>query len=68
MVGRNSFGSLRNMDFKDVLTSVALLGTGGALGSWITVLIRNRREDRLRWHNELRVACEKFLTGAEKMG
>jgi hypothetical protein len=52
---------------KDVVTAIALLGTGGVVGSWIHEWRRNRREDRLRWHAERRAAYERFLTGAEKM-
>src|SRR5688572_27176551 len=55
------------MDLKDVLTALALLGTGGAVGSWLSVWLRNGREDRVRWHSERRAAHEKFLTSAEKM-
>jgi hypothetical protein len=54
------------LDLKEALTAVALIGTGGALGSWLSVWLRNRREDRLRWHNELRAASERFLTATDK--
>jgi hypothetical protein len=55
------------MDFKDFLTMLALLGTGGAIGSWLSLWSRNRRDDRVRWHSERRSAYERFLTRAEKM-
>lgn len=55
------------MDFKDVLTAIALLGTGGAVGSWLSLWIHNRRENKVRWHTERRSAYERFLTNAEKM-
>ena len=54
------------MDFQYLLTALALLGTGGAIGSWLGLWRLNRREDRLRWHSERRSAHERFLTSAEK--
>jgi hypothetical protein len=55
------------MDLKDVLMALALFGSGGAIGSWLNELRRNRREDRVRWHGERREAYERFLTAAETM-
>lgn len=54
------------MDWKDVLIFIGLLGTGGALGSWVHEWARRRREDRARWHNERRAAYERFLTAIDK--
>lgn len=52
---------------QEILTALALLGTGGAIGSWLNDWRRNRREDRIRWHSERRSAYEKFLTNSEKL-
>lgn len=45
---------------------IAILGTGGAAGSWLNKWLRDRREDRVRWHSERRAAYERFLTAAER--
>jgi hypothetical protein len=54
------------MDWKDVLIVIGLLGTGGAVGSWVHEWLRGRREDRFRWHNERRAAYERFLTAIDR--
>lgn len=51
----------------NILTILALLGTGGVLGSWLNEWRRVRREDRLRWHVERRAAYERFLTAVDNL-
>lgn len=51
----------------DILTFLALLGTGGVLGSWLNEWLRARREDKVRWHVERRAAYERFLTAADNV-
>lgn len=51
----------------EVLTILALLGTGGVFGSWLNEWRRARREDRLRWNVERRAAYERFLTAIDNL-
>jgi hypothetical protein len=48
--------------WREVLTFVALLGTGGVIGSWLNELRQSRRDDRLRWYVNRREAYERLLT------
>lgn len=47
---------------REVLTFLALLGTGGVIGSWLSEFRQSRREDRLRWYVNRREAYERLLT------
>ncbi|HEX2094168.1 MAG TPA: hypothetical protein VHG28_17325 [Longimicrobiaceae bacterium] len=51
---------------RELLTILALLGTGGVVGSWINEVRQSRREDRLRWHTNRRETYERLLTGAHE--
>ena len=51
----------------DLVVIIGLLGTGGALGSWLSEWWRNRRDDCLRWHSERRAAYERFLSACAKL-
>lgn len=53
------------VDLKEIMTLLAVLGTGGFLGSWANELRRSRREDRFRWHTERRAACGRFLSAID---
>lgn len=64
------YTQLRKLAFMDALreaiTFIALLGTGGVIGSWLNELRRSRREDRLRWYVNRREAYERLLTAAQE--
>lgn len=55
------------MELKDVVMALTFLGTGGALGSWLSEWLRNRREERVRWHAERRAAYGHVLAAGERI-
>jgi hypothetical protein len=51
---------------REAITFIALLGTGGVIGSWLNEFRRSRREDRLRWLASRREAYERLLTATHE--